>query len=71
MGLFIIAIGLFLVITSIQQSSNQINTSYGGVVLIGPIPIIFGSSPKIALLAATAGLVITIITFFLIKGTRP
>ena len=44
---------------------------FGGVVLIGPIPIVFGSSKRMALLAAVIAviiLVIMILSFFFSRG---
>ena len=44
---------------------------FGGVVLIGPIPIVFGSSKRMALLAAAIAviiLVLMVLSFFFIRG---
>jgi uncharacterized protein (TIGR00304 family) len=65
-GLLLIAMGFLLVMTSLLQNSGQGNSGYGGVILIGPIPIVFGSSPKMAVLAmiVAAGLMVFVFLLF-------
>jgi len=41
-------------------------TRYGGVVLIGPVPIAFGSNKKIAVTMLVVGIVIAVVTLALI-----
>ena len=50
----------------IRESSQQKKTSIkgGGVVLIGPIPIIFGSNWKIALVMMIVAIILIIVAFF-------
>jgi uncharacterized protein (TIGR00304 family) len=59
----------------LQNGSGLTETSkrkeFGGVVLIGPIPIMFGSSKRMAILAAVIAviiLVLMILSFFLSRG---
>ncbi len=50
------------------EESESPRVSGGGVVIIGPIPIIFGSDKKAALIAAAVGAALTVlalITFLL------
>ncbi|HWQ18182.1 MAG TPA: DUF131 domain-containing protein [Methanotrichaceae archaeon] len=49
LGAVLAIAGVLLVAISIFQSLSQGHASYGGVILIGPIPIIFGSSPEMAI----------------------
>jgi uncharacterized protein (TIGR00304 family) len=49
LGAFLAIAGVLLVAISIFQSLGQGQAGYGGVILIGPIPIIFGSSPELAI----------------------
>ncbi len=58
-GVMLVFIGLTLLSISSMQ-----NVQYGGVVLIGPIPIVFGSSPAFASFALILALVF--IVFFLV-----
>jgi uncharacterized protein (TIGR00304 family) len=43
----------------------------GGVVMIGPVPIIFGSSLRAALLAMTLALALMILALISMKGAQP
>ena len=44
LGLLITIVGLVLVVTAVVVSQGN-STSFGGVILIGPIPIVFGAGP--------------------------
>ena len=51
-----------------QEDSQQKNkTSGGGIVLIGPIPIIFGSNWKIAVFLMVLAIIFILIAFFTFK----
>jgi uncharacterized protein (TIGR00304 family) len=65
-GLVIIATGFLLVMISLLQNSSRDSASYGGLMLIGPIPIIFGSSPKMAFVSMimAAGLMVLVFLLF-------
>jgi uncharacterized protein (TIGR00304 family) len=77
-GFIAILIGMLLIIvgflyTALRASSGEV----GGVVVIGPIPIIFGTSEravKIAVLAAIVLMVLAIVLmllpYFLFKAPR-
>jgi len=41
-------------------------TEFGGVVLVGPVPIIFGSSPRGALMAAAVAIIILALVLLLV-----
>lgn len=43
-------------------------TEFGGVVLVGPVPIIFGSSPRGALMAAAVAIIILALVLLLVLG---
>ncbi len=71
-GLLLIAAGFLFVIISIiqtamQSSSGQSNTGFGGVIMIGPIPIAFGSSPQLATASMLVAIALMIISFFLFQ----
>jgi len=59
LGFFFLAAGLFL---------GAKEGGFGGLILIGPIPIAFGSSAEITLVAMVIGLLIMII--YLLLGRR-
>jgi uncharacterized protein (TIGR00304 family) len=74
-GGMLIAMGAFMVIFSMIQMAPQGNTwqgstAYGRVILIGPIPIIFGSSSEMADIAALLSIALMIISFLLFGRMR-
>ena len=52
-----------------EESPTQKKTSVkgGGVVLIGPIPIVFGSNWKIAIVMMIVAIIIILVAFFTLK----
>ncbi|MFP3229972.1 MAG: DUF131 domain-containing protein [Caldisphaera sp.] len=71
-GFIIIMIGFIIIfvgaIYSSGQQSNQ-KTEVGGVIMIGPIPIIFGNSWKAATIAIALAIVLMIIAIaFMLVG---
>ncbi len=71
-GILLIAAGFLLITISIiqtamQSSSGQSNTGFGGIILIGPIPIVFGSSPQMAIASMLIAIALMIISFFLLQ----
>lgn len=43
------------------------NVSYGGVLLIGPIPIVFGSSPQMAVASMLLSMGLMVLSFLLFR----
>jgi uncharacterized protein (TIGR00304 family) len=66
-GLVIIATGFLLVMISLLQNSSRNSANYGGVILIGPIPIIFGSSPEMAIVSMIMAAGLMILAFLLFR----
>lgn len=62
----IIAMGLMLLSLFALQSAAHSKASYGGVVLIGPIPIVFGSSPQMAIAAMLLAIALIAVSFLLL-----
>ncbi len=59
-GIALIFLGITLLIIS---QAEKANIEYGGVILIGPIPIVFGSSaPAIALVILIAAAILILFT---------
>jgi len=54
-GLAMIMLGLTLL------ALKSVEVSYGGVVLIGPIPVVFGSNSEMALLAVILAAILLLI----------
>jgi uncharacterized protein (TIGR00304 family) len=67
LGAVLIALGLMLVFLFFIQAAMQGNASYGGVVLIGPIPIVFGSSPQMALASMLLAIILMTFSFLLMR----
>ncbi|WP_370573181.1 DUF131 domain-containing protein [Methanomethylovorans sp.] len=65
-GSYLISIGLVLVVAGFFLSTIQGGSGeFGGLVLIGPIPIAFGSSPEITTSMLYVGLLMFIIYLFI------
>jgi uncharacterized protein (TIGR00304 family) len=72
-GAILVLLGFLLLAVSLIQSSGQAEGGFGGMIMIGPIPIIFGSNPKLAMTAtamATALMVVYLLLFSL-RARRP
>ena len=65
-GMLLIFVGTFFAAT---EKGGKVEG--GGVLVIGPIPIIFGTSPWIALLLALLALAIMVIAFLLSSRLSP
>ena len=55
-GIILIILGFFLILFSLFK--NMKKGEYGGIVLIGPFPIIFGTSEKIVLIVIAVSILI-------------
>lgn len=63
LGFFLILIGFALVFIGAIMSAR--NSAFGGLVMIGPIPVAFGSSPGITVIAMAIGLLLMLMFFVL------
>jgi uncharacterized protein (TIGR00304 family) len=64
-GWLLIATGIFLIGASFFQAPGQVSSGFGGVLLIGPIPIVFGSSPEMAVAAMILAIALMVLSFLL------
>ena len=67
-GRALVAAGLILVAISIYQAALAGNAGYGSVLLIGPIPFVFGSSPEMAMLSMLLSFGLMAFSFLLFRG---
>lgn len=77
-GFIIVLIGVFIIMAAgiyyayrQASQSNQTKAEVGGVVMIGPVPIIFGTSWKMAIIAIVLAIVLMVIAvalMFLARG---
>jgi uncharacterized membrane protein len=65
LGFMIVVLGIIL--TALKRPGN---TQLGGLIMLGPIPIAFGSSPEITTNLLGAGLLIAVFYLFLWKTKR-
>jgi uncharacterized membrane protein len=73
-GFVLIAIGLALVVVSVLGTVQVQGASYGGVLLIGPIPIIFGAGPhglQLAIVAAAISAALMILALIFLLAAAP
>jgi uncharacterized protein (TIGR00304 family) len=61
LGSLLVFIGFFLVLAGVIVSSFSSSGNFGGLIMIGPIPIAFGSSPEITSSMLWAGVLIAVI----------
>lgn len=55
-----IVIGIALIIMGFALLLLSPGVSYGGVVIIGPIPIVFGNSPEITIIGIALALILLV-----------
>ena len=59
LGIYLILIGFVLVFLGSVFSAG--NTGFGGLIMIGPIPIAFGTSPGMTIVAMIIGLLLMLV----------
>jgi uncharacterized protein (TIGR00304 family) len=64
-GLSLIAMGFLALLAGMIQGFGQGSASYGGVILVGPIPIVIGSSPQMAIISMLMAAVLMIFSYVL------
>jgi uncharacterized protein (TIGR00304 family) len=63
LSIALILAGFALLLTGSLLSAEKVD--FGGLIMIGPIPIAFGPSPEITVIAMSIGLVIMLMFFML------
>ena len=69
-GFFLVFLGFLLLFLGTLLSAGQASGNFGGLILIGPIPIAFGSSPEITSAMLWAGLVIVLVYMLVFRRFR-
>lgn len=76
-GGLLITVGLILVVVSVAaflqsflQAASQGGASFGGVLMIGPIPIVFGSGPEMAVTSMLLAVALMAISFLIFRNTK-
>ncbi len=62
-GFILITIGFLMVFVGTALSLRGINAA--GLILIGPVPIVFGTSPEITIIAMLIGLLLMLFMFLM------
>lgn len=63
----LVLVFLFFIQAAMQGGASHGNVSYGGVLLIGPIPIVFGSSPQMAIASMLLSIGLMVLSFLLFR----
>lgn len=66
-GIIVIFIGIILIFvgTALQASSKNSEVHTGGVILIGPIPIIFGNDKSLIVIGIVFAIIIMVLWYLL------
>ena len=67
LGSLLIFIGFAMVFLGMIITAGTGHNDFGGLIMIGPIPIVFGTSPEIASSMLLLGLLILIVYLLIIK----
>ncbi len=70
-GIIVIFIGIILIFvgTALQASSKNSEVHTGGVILIGPIPIIFGNDKSLIVIGIVFAIIIMVLWYLLFYRT--
>jgi uncharacterized protein (TIGR00304 family) len=75
LGIILIILGMFLVVfksitRSVQESADReenVKIRTGGVIMIGPIPVVFGSDKRTAVIAIVLVIVLMLLAILFIE----
>ena len=65
LGLLLILLGLFFITIALLRAGAHVEG--GAVLFIGPVPIVFGTSPRAALLAIAFAIVVMVVLWLLLR----
>lgn len=63
--LFIILGLIILLLSSFKETGERSESAAGGVVIIGPIPIVFGTTIKVVKIVLILAIILTVLTILL------
>ena len=64
LGIVLIILGMFILMLSLWRAGEGRGEA-GGVVIVGPVPIVFGTSKRVATTVMVLAIVLTVITLLL------
>lgn len=62
-GLFFVLIGFGLILLHLSSEADSVRTEGGGLVMIGPVPILFGSSSRSAFIALVLSVTVLVLVY--------
>jgi len=67
LGIVLIILGIFILMLSLWRAGEGRGEA-GGVVIVGPVPIVFGTSQRVAAMVTVLAIVLMVVTllFFLL-----
>jgi uncharacterized protein (TIGR00304 family) len=67
LGIVLIILGMFILMLSLWRAGEGRGEA-GGVVIVGPVPIVFGTSQRVAAMVTVLAIVLMVVTllFFLL-----
>lgn len=64
LGIVLIILGIFILMLSLWRAGEGRGEA-GGVVIVGPVPIVFGTSQRVAATVMVLAIVLTVVTLLL------
>ncbi len=64
LGIVLIILGMFILMLSLWRAGEGRGEA-GGVVIVGPVPIVFGTSQRVAAMVMVLAIVLTVVTLLL------
>jgi uncharacterized protein (TIGR00304 family) len=64
LGIVLIILGIFILMLSLWRAGEGRGEA-GGVVIVGPVPIVFGTSQRVATTVMVLAIVLTVVTLLL------
>jgi uncharacterized protein (TIGR00304 family) len=64
LGIVLILLGMFIFMLSLWRAGEGRGEA-GGVVIVGPVPIVFGTSQRVAATVMVLAIVLTVVTLLL------
>ena len=65
LGIVLIILGMFILMLSLWRASGEGRAEAGGVVIVGPVPIVFGTSQRIAATVMVLAIALTVVALLL------
>lgn len=67
LGILLVAIGMMRSVTGTAEHEKEKRVKGGGVIFIGPIPVVFGTDKRFALIAMILAVVLMLLAILFLK----